>query len=70
MAILKKSAGRVDMTKVDLSIKGMLILVIAFAAILAAFGGGKWLLAKSKNLVQGAMPQSTGAGNLEAELGL
>lgn len=70
MAILKRSGGKVELTKVDLSVKGLLLLVIAFAVILAAFGGGKWLLGKSKSVVQGVLPESTGAGDLEAELGL
>ena len=70
MAILKRSGGKVDLTKVDLSIKGLLILIVAFAVIMAAFGGGKWLLGKSKSVVQGVMPESTGSGDLEAELGL
>lgn len=70
MAILKKSAGNVDMTKVDLSPKGLLILVVAFAVLLGAFGGGKWLLGKGKAVVQGVVPQASGAGDLEAELGL
>jgi len=70
MAILKKSAGNVDMTKVDLSPKGLLVLVVAFAVLLGAFGGGKWLLGKGKAVVQGVVPQASGAGDLEAELGL
>jgi hypothetical protein len=70
MAILKKSAGKIDMTKVDLSAKGVLILVVAFAVLLGAFGGGKWLLGKGKAVVQGVVPQATGTGDLEGELGL
>jgi len=70
MSILKKSAGKVDMTKVDLSAKGLLILVVAFAVLLGAFGGGKWMLGKTKAVVQGVVPQASGAGDLEAELGL
>ena len=70
MAILKRSGGKVDLTKVDLSVKGMLLLIVAFAVVLAAFGGGKYVLGKSKSVVQGVMPESTGSGDLEAELGL
>lgn len=70
MSLIKRSGGRVDISKVDLSLKGMLMLVVAFAVILAAYGGGKWLLGKGKSVVQGVMPESTGVGDLEAELGL
>jgi len=70
MALIKRSGGKVDLTKVDLSIKGILILVIAFAFVMAAFGGGKYVLGKGKSVVQGVMPESMGAGDLEAELGL
>jgi hypothetical protein len=70
MAILKRSAGKINMAKVDLSLKGVLMLVVAFAVLLGAFGGGKWLLGKGKAVVQGVVPQASGAGDLEAELGL
>ena len=72
MSLIKRSGGKVDLTKVDLSLKGMLLLIIAFAIILAAFGGGKWLLSKGKGVVQGAMPDSvgTGASDLESQLGI
>lgn len=70
MAVLKRSGGKVDLTKVDLSLKGMLLLVVAVALVIAAVGGGKWVHAKGKSVVQGVLPESTGAGDLEAELGL
>ena len=70
MAVLKRSGGKVDLTKVDLSLKGMLLLVVAVALVIAAVGGGKLVFAKGKSVVQGVMPESTGAGDLEAELGL
>ena len=70
MAILKRSGGKVDLAKVDLSLKGLLLLIVAFAVILAAYGGGKYVLGKTKSVVQGVLPESTGAGDLEAELGL
>ena len=70
MALIKRSGGKVDLTKVDLSLKGLVFLVVAFAVVMAAFGGGKWVLGKTKGVVQGVMPESMGAGDLEAELGL
>ena len=70
MAILKRSGGKVDLTKVDLSAKGLLLLVVAIALVIAAVGGGKWVHGKGKALVHGVLPESTGTGDLEAELGL
>ena len=70
MAILKRSGGKVDLTKVDLSIKGMLLLIVAVALVIAAVGGGKYVFGKGKAVMQGVLPESTGSGDLEAELGL
>ena len=71
MAILRRSGGKVDISKIDLSLKGIVLLVVAFAVILAAYEGGKWVLGKTKSVAGGLVPQSAGAGaELDAALGL
>ena len=70
MSLIKRSGGKVDLTKVDLSLKGILFLVLALAVLIGAYAGGKWVLAKGKAVTQGILPDSTGTGDIERQLGI
>jgi len=67
---LRGISGGADLLHPKLNVSYVLAAIVAVAVLLMVWGGGKLVFAKGKSVVQGVMPESTGAGDLEAELGL
>jgi len=67
---LRGVTGGADLLRPKLSLGYVVAAMVAVAVLLMVWGGGKYIFSKGKSVAQGLLPESTGSGDLEAELGL
>jgi len=67
---LRGVTGGADLLHPKLSLGYVVAAMVAVAVLFMVYGGGKYIFGKGKAVAQGLLPESTGMGDLEAELGL